>query len=211
VGPARPRPSAGPLWQEICKRDVRFQQLLDFCNNRIGCGTLPSVTDAWVRWLLRREGLSAQCIRTWKRSHDPQFDRKKTDPAHFGVLKRCTLANADDPSHAVRRRRVYRYLRDRHRRVGTATHHVAGIRRFRVNELGPHQVLKESCSQLWDYRSEAWARKFLTLSDRSHEKSGLRSLHHPRGLTGGAQRVFGESATFCTNLTFTPNTRGNSP
>ncbi|MDA8107893.1 MAG: hypothetical protein M0015_04595 [Betaproteobacteria bacterium] len=39
--------------------------------------------------------------------------------AHFGALKRFTLANTDDPSHAVRRRRVYRYLRYRHRKLGT--------------------------------------------------------------------------------------------
>lgn len=38
---------------------------------------LPSVTDEWVRRLLRREGLTAQRIRTWKTSTDPNFDRKK--------------------------------------------------------------------------------------------------------------------------------------
>jgi len=38
---------------------------------------LPEVTDEWVRRLLRREGLSAQRIRTWKTSHDPHFDGKK--------------------------------------------------------------------------------------------------------------------------------------
>jgi transposase len=35
------------------------------------------VTDEWVRRLLRREGLTAQRVRTWKTSSDPAFDRKK--------------------------------------------------------------------------------------------------------------------------------------
>ena len=39
------------------------------------------ITDEWVRRLLRREGLSAQRIRTWKTSHDPHFDRKKNASA----------------------------------------------------------------------------------------------------------------------------------
>jgi hypothetical protein len=34
--------------------------------------------------------------------------------AHFGVLKRFTLANTDDLDHITRRRRIYRYLRYRH-------------------------------------------------------------------------------------------------
>ena len=38
---------------------------------------LPPVTDEWVRRLLRREGLTAQRVRTWKTSNDPAFDRKK--------------------------------------------------------------------------------------------------------------------------------------
>jgi len=42
---------------------------------------LPPVTDEWVRRLLRREGLTAQRVRTWKTSHDPNFDRKKTPSA----------------------------------------------------------------------------------------------------------------------------------
>lgn len=51
---------------------------------------LPPVTDEWVRRLLRREGLSAQRIRTWKISHDPAFDWKKTDP---GALPAPSAAN----------------------------------------------------------------------------------------------------------------------
>ena len=42
---------------------------------------LPPVTDEWVRRLLRREGLTPQRIRTWKTSHDPAFDLKKTASA----------------------------------------------------------------------------------------------------------------------------------
>lgn len=38
---------------------------------------LPPVTDEWVRRVLRREGLTAQRIRTWKTSSDPHFDSKK--------------------------------------------------------------------------------------------------------------------------------------
>lgn len=46
---------------------------------------LPPVTDEWVRRLLRRQGLSAQRIRTWKTSHDPQFDSKKNVSARSTV------------------------------------------------------------------------------------------------------------------------------
>ena len=49
-------------------------KLSEYCRQR---GLLPPVTDEWVRRLLRREGLSAQRIRTWKTSKDPDFDRKK--------------------------------------------------------------------------------------------------------------------------------------
>lgn len=44
---------------------------------------LPPVTDEWVRRLLRREGLTAQRIRTWKTSQDPDFDRKKNVSGGF--------------------------------------------------------------------------------------------------------------------------------
>jgi len=49
-------------------------KLSEYCRQR---RLLPPVTDEWVRRLLRREGLTAQRIRTWKTSHDPDFDRKK--------------------------------------------------------------------------------------------------------------------------------------
>jgi hypothetical protein len=58
--------------------------------------------------------------------------------AHFGAPKRFTLANTDDPSHAVRRRRVYRYLRYRHRKLGTQEHRLTGIRGLSVNKLESH-------------------------------------------------------------------------
>ena len=49
-------------------------KLAEYCRRR---RLLPPVTDEWVRRLLRREGLTAQRVRTWKTSHDPAFDRKK--------------------------------------------------------------------------------------------------------------------------------------
>lgn len=48
-------------------------KLAAYCRQR---GLLPPITDEWVRRLLRREGLRAQRIRTWKTSDDPAFDRK---------------------------------------------------------------------------------------------------------------------------------------
>ncbi len=53
-------------------------KLAEYCRGR---HLLPPVTDEWVRRLLRREGLTAQRVRTWKTSHDPAFDRKKTPSA----------------------------------------------------------------------------------------------------------------------------------
>ncbi len=50
-------------------------KLAEYCR---GKGLLPPVTDEWVRRLLRREGLTPQRIRTWKTSHDPAFEVKKT-------------------------------------------------------------------------------------------------------------------------------------
>jgi len=49
-------------------------KLAEYCRTK---RLLPTVTDEWVRRLLRREGLTAQRIRTWKTSSDPHFDRKK--------------------------------------------------------------------------------------------------------------------------------------
>jgi transposase len=55
--------------------------------------------------------------------------------AQFGILKRFTVANNDDPTHAVRRRRIYRYLNYRHRNVGTQDH---PLRRIRMIKLERH-------------------------------------------------------------------------
>src|SRR6516165_11845341 len=49
-------------------------KLAEYCRNR---KLLPAVSDEWVRRLLRREGLTAQRVRTWKTSSDPDFDRKR--------------------------------------------------------------------------------------------------------------------------------------
>jgi len=61
-------------------------KLSEYCRQR---RLLPPVTDEWVRRLLRREGLTAQRIRTWKTSQDPDFDRKKNVSGGFigGVRK----------------------------------------------------------------------------------------------------------------------------
>jgi len=58
-------------------------KLAEYCRAR---HLLPGVTDEWVRRLLRREGLTAQRIRTWKTSNDVNFDRKKTDPEPLSCL-----------------------------------------------------------------------------------------------------------------------------
>ena len=49
-------------------------KLAEYCRHR---KLLPAVSDEWVRRLLRREGLTAQRVRTWKTSSDPDFDQKK--------------------------------------------------------------------------------------------------------------------------------------
>jgi transposase len=58
--------------------------------------------------------------------------------AQFGVLKRFTLNNTDDQSHVVRRRRIYRYLRYRHRQTHTVGHPLARIRTIRYIKLYRH-------------------------------------------------------------------------
>ena len=58
--------------------------------------------------------------------------------AQFGVLKRFTLANTDDPDHVTRRRRVYRYLRYRHRKLGRLTHPLTRIRSISPVKLERH-------------------------------------------------------------------------
>lgn len=58
--------------------------------------------------------------------------------AQFGVLKRFTLADTDDPTHPVRRRRIARYVRYRNRRVGTARHPLARMLTIREIKLETH-------------------------------------------------------------------------
>lgn len=56
---------------------------------------LPPVTDEWVRRLLRREGLTAQRVRTWKTSADPAFARKKTASApSIATVRRARRSSA---------------------------------------------------------------------------------------------------------------------
>lgn len=62
-------------------------KLTEYCRQR---KLLPDITDEWVRRLLRREGISAQRIRTWKTSSDPAFDRKKNgSSASRGAARRA--------------------------------------------------------------------------------------------------------------------------
>lgn len=58
--------------------------------------------------------------------------------AQFGVLKRFTLANTDDREHHLRRRRIYRYLRYRHRKLGNLGHSLNRIRSIRNIKLEGH-------------------------------------------------------------------------
>jgi transposase len=65
---------SSPLERGLPFSNWSVPKLAEYCRTK---RLLPPVSDEWVRRLLRREGLSAQRIRTWKRSHDPHFDRKK--------------------------------------------------------------------------------------------------------------------------------------
>lgn len=58
--------------------------------------------------------------------------------AQFGVLKRFTLANTDDPTHVARRRRIYAYLRYRHRKLANLHHRLNRIRSFSSIKLERH-------------------------------------------------------------------------
>lgn len=44
----------------------------------LSAGLIPPISGEWVRCLLRREGVSYQHTKTWKRSPDPAFEAKKT-------------------------------------------------------------------------------------------------------------------------------------
>ncbi len=54
---------------------------------------LPDISEEWVRRLLRREGLSAQRVKTWKGSTDPRFDEKRGHPP---ALRAPPAARASD-------------------------------------------------------------------------------------------------------------------
>ena len=58
--------------------------------------------------------------------------------AQFGVLKRFTLANTNDASHVIRRRRIYAYLRYRHRKLANSHLLLNRIRSFRRIKLEEH-------------------------------------------------------------------------
>ncbi len=55
---------------------------------------IPPFCDEWVRRLLRGAGLSAQRIRTWKTSHDPAFDTKKSRPRATSSRPRARRSSA---------------------------------------------------------------------------------------------------------------------
>lgn len=75
-------------------------KLAEYCRTK---KLLPPVTDEWVRRLLRREGLTAQRVRTWKTSRDPAFDRKKNASKHStaGVrrARRSSASTSGDRSN----------------------------------------------------------------------------------------------------------------
>lgn len=56
----------------------------------------------------------------------------------FGVLQRRTVADTDDPNHATRRRRIYRFLRHRARERGYAGHPLTRLHLLRGIKLGEH-------------------------------------------------------------------------
>ncbi len=56
----------------------------------------------------------------------------------FGALKRLTLTNTHDTRHALRRHRIYRYLRYRNRKVDTLRHPLNRIRSIRRIKLERH-------------------------------------------------------------------------
>ena len=62
-------------------------KLATYCRRR---RLVPPISNEWVRRVLRREGLSAQRIRTWKQSTDPAFDTKKNaSGASIGRARRA--------------------------------------------------------------------------------------------------------------------------
>ncbi len=64
--------------------------------------------------------------------------RRNAHETHFGVLGRATYAGSDDPAHVVRRQRVYRYLRQRHRTLGNSAHPLTHMRGVKPVNLERH-------------------------------------------------------------------------
>lgn len=58
--------------------------------------------------------------------------------AQFGVTKRFTITDTDDPTHAVRRRRIGRFIRYRNRRVGSDAHPLSRLLTVRDIKLELH-------------------------------------------------------------------------
>jgi hypothetical protein len=54
------------------------------------------------------------------------------------VLKRFTLTDTDDPTHGVRQRRIYRFLRYRHRQRGLTGHSLTRLHLLRPIKLEEH-------------------------------------------------------------------------
>ncbi len=58
--------------------------------------------------------------------------------AQFGVLRRFTLADTDDATHGERHRRIYRFLRYRHRQAGRPVHPITRMHLLRSINLDQH-------------------------------------------------------------------------
>ncbi|MGH8471952.1 MAG: transposase [Gammaproteobacteria bacterium] len=58
--------------------------------------------------------------------------------AQFGVTKRFTLTDTDDPDHRARRRRIARYIRYRNHQAGSAAHRLAHFLTVRDIKLDYH-------------------------------------------------------------------------
>ena len=58
--------------------------------------------------------------------------------AQFGVLKRFTLTDTDDPTHRVRRQRVARYIRYRNHQAGQPHHPLTHMLTIRDIKLEAH-------------------------------------------------------------------------
>jgi hypothetical protein len=58
--------------------------------------------------------------------------------SQFQVLKRFTLTDTDGPTHGVRQRRIYRFLRYRHRHRGLTDHPLTRLHLLRPIKLEEH-------------------------------------------------------------------------